>query len=159
MSAIAVCTKCGKNFRKPSMKVSMSVCYECRGKVTGVGSKSSMYNFKKGKNVYTNPLKAKLTVDQERILQLAEEVEELKSNLSVIGEINTQTITATIELVRSNMKEDIDEIANELVSGKLEKFTEQLLTLNTRMIRLEKHVTDMFDEMMKGKGGRRRGLK
>ena len=159
MSAIAVCNKCGKNFRKPSMRISMSVCYECRGKVTGVGSKSSMYNFKKGKNVYTNPMKAKLTVDQERILQLEKQVEELTSSLSIVGKIPTETITETIKLVRDNMEEDIDEIAEALVSEKLKKFTEQIFTLNTRMIRLEKHVTEMFDEIMKGKSGRRKGLK
>lgn len=104
-------------------------------------------------------MKAKLTVDQERILQLEKQVEELTSSLSIVGKIPTETITETIKLVRDNMEEDIDEIAEALVSEKLKKFTEQIFTLNTRMIRLEKHVTEMFDEIMKGKSGRRKGLK
>ena len=85
-------------------------------------------------------MKAKLTVDQERILQLEKQVEELTSSLSIVGKIPTETITETIKLVRDNMEEDIDEIAEALVSEKLKKFTEQIFTLNTRMIRLEKHV-------------------
>jgi acyl-CoA reductase-like NAD-dependent aldehyde dehydrogenase len=159
MSSIAVCTKCGSNFRKPSMKVSMSICYECKGMIAGVGSKTSRYNQSRGRNIYTSPMKAKLTVDQERILQLEKQVEELTSSLSIVGKIPTETITETIKLVRDNMEEDIDEIAEALVSEKLKKFTEQIFTLNTRMIRLEKHVTEMFDEIMKGKSGRRKGLK
>ena len=148
MSMFATCTKCGTQFRKFSMKAVGGLCFKCK---KGVGGDSRKKN-----NVYLKPPKVLKGNEELDMEFMREEFEKLKHVVHSI--VPDDAITQTIKIVSDNLKKDIEKHIKKGVKKEREKYMRSLSILNTRQLRLENHVSEMFDgildELVLHKGGK-----
>lgn len=154
MSNIAVCQKCGTNFRKRSNTEVRSYCDKC-------STFSKMLN---RRNIYTRSKSSieKETKEEYRIRLLEEEIKELKSVFETISDNAKEQIAKevgvaiqeTMKIASKNLEEDFNNhklLVESVVSDEFKKqntkFQNQLAILNTRMKKLDESFTDLDTKM------------
>ena len=155
MSNIAVCRRCGKNFRKRSILEVRSDCDECSRKFTKMLNRRNVYNRTKSST-------ERETKEEYRIRLLEEEIKELKSVFENISDNRKEQIAKevgvaiqeTMKIASKNLEEDFNNhklLVESVVADEFKKqntkFQNQLAILNTRMKKLDESFTDLDSKM------------